>query len=111
VFLEAISTLKAPVLDKGQIVSDLGPQMSTAREQALKSFDKEASRYHSGVYDKKRLDMLKKLNAQLSVYFVGQLRNLHKHAVLKFQDYIKVSSEKELFNFEGEYLTRFYSHL
>lgn len=94
--MEAISVLKTPVLEKGQIVSDLGPQMSEARQQALKSFDKDASRYHAGVYEKKRLEMLKKLNAQLSVYFVGQLRNLHKQAILKFQDYIKVRKRKSV---------------
>jgi hypothetical protein len=85
--------LKSPVLEKGQIVSDLGPQMSAARQQALRSFDKEASRYHAAVYEKKKIDLLNKLNAQLSVYFIGQLRNLHKHAVFMFQDYIKVRSK------------------
>ncbi|KAI9286198.1 RHD3/Sey1 [Umbelopsis sp. AD052] len=99
VFLEAISALKAPVLEKGQIVSDLGSQMAAAREQALKSFDKDASRYHAGVYEKKRLEMLTKLNAQLSVYFVGQLRNLHKQAVLKFQDHVKNELKKPSYNF------------
>jgi hypothetical protein len=78
------------VLEKGQIVTDLGPQMTAARQQALRSFDKEASRYHAAVYEKKRDEMLKKLNAQLSVYFVGQLRSVHKYAVTMFQDYIKV---------------------
>jgi protein SEY1 len=91
--------LKVPVLDKGQIVHDLGPQMAEARSQALKSFDKEASRYHAGVYEKKRFDLLKKLNAQLSVYFVGQLRNLHKSAVIMFQDSIKGELKKSSYNF------------
>jgi len=99
VFTEAIANLKSPVLEKGQIVSDLGPQMSAARQQALRSFDKEASRYHAAVYEKKKIDLLNKLNAQLSVYFIGQLRNLHKQAVFMFQDYIKNELKQPSYNF------------
>ncbi|KAG2179969.1 hypothetical protein INT43_003756 [Umbelopsis isabellina] len=99
IFIDTVSVLKVPILDKGQLVQDLGPQMTEARSQALKSFDKEASRYHAGVYEKKRFDLLKKLNAQLSVYFVGQLRNLHKSAVIMFQDSIKSELKKPSYNF------------
>lgn len=97
--MDTVSVLKVPILDKGQLVHDLGPQMTEARSLALKSFDKEASRYHAGVYEKKRFDLLKKLNAQLSVYFVGQLRNLHKAAVIMFQDSIKSELKKPSYNF------------
>ena len=58
--------------------------MTALREQALQMFDKSSSRYNQTVYQKKRLDMLNKLNSQLSIYFTGQLGSLRKKAVQTF---------------------------
>lgn len=81
---------KGLILEKAQIVSDLGEKMNEIRAEAMQSFDKNASRYHRGVYEKKRVEMLAKLNTQLNIFFVGQLKNLHKKAIAMFEDNLKV---------------------
>ncbi|OBZ83027.1 Protein SEY1 [Choanephora cucurbitarum] len=84
IFREQLAPLKSPVLEKNQILPDLGEKMTALREQALQMFDKSSSRYNQTVYQKKRLDMLNKLNSQLSIYFTGQLGSLRKKAVQTF---------------------------
>lgn len=48
-------------------------------------FDKDASRYHQGVYSRKRLDLIKAIDTALSPLFMGQLKNVHKRCVAKFR--------------------------
>lgn len=73
--------------------------MLDTRQVALASFDKNASRYHQGVYQKKRLDLLGKLNTQLNVLFVAQLKNLHKKALSLFDEQLKSELKKPSYNF------------
>jgi len=47
-------------------------------------FDRDASRYHAPVYQRKRLDLLTSLHASLSPLFLGQLKNLHKSVSARF---------------------------
>lgn len=60
----------------------------------LVTFDSAASRYHAGVYSRKRLDLLAKLNTTLSPFFLTHLKNLHKSVLKDFrkaiQDGLKV---------------------
>ncbi|KAF9428533.1 Dynamin-like GTPase that mediates homotypic ER fusion [Podila epigama] len=83
VFTEKIKEFRQPI-ESGNIVEDLGPKMAEIRGTAMKSFDKDASRYHAEVYKRKRAEMLGKANAMLEAYFLGQLKNLHKKAVNMF---------------------------
>ncbi|KAI7866873.1 RHD3/Sey1 [Spinellus fusiger] len=99
IFLSHINAFKSPVLEKGQTLPDLGEQMLKIRSEALETFDKNASRYHQAVYQKKRADMLTKLNTQLNVYCVGQLKNLHKKAMAMFDESIKTELAKPSYNF------------
>ncbi|CAO3701686.1 unnamed protein product [Rhizopus stolonifer] len=94
IFSSQISPFKQPILEKGQVVEELGEKMTQYRQEALDSFDKNASRYHQGVYQKKRSDMLVKLNTQLSVLFVGQVKNLHKKAMATFNEDLKSELKK-----------------
>ena len=94
--MQRITPFKVPILEKAQTIPDLGKQMNEIRSEALQSFDKNASRYHQGVYEKKRKDMLDKLNTQLHVLFVGQLKNLHKRAITMFEENLKVKARGEL---------------
>ncbi|KAG0055466.1 Dynamin-like GTPase that mediates homotypic ER fusion [Gryganskiella cystojenkinii] len=82
-FTEKIKEFRQPI-ESGNIVEDLGPKMRDIRGVAMKSFDKDASRYHAEVYKRKRVDMLTKANTMLEAYFLGQLKNLHKKAVNMF---------------------------
>ncbi|KAG0002195.1 Dynamin-like GTPase that mediates homotypic ER fusion [Entomortierella chlamydospora] len=83
VFTEAIKVFRQPI-EAGHLVDGLGPKMKEIRDTALKSFDKDASRYHPEVYKRKRSEVLSKANSMLNSYFVGQLKNLHKKAVSQF---------------------------
>ncbi|KAF9175161.1 Dynamin-like GTPase that mediates homotypic ER fusion [Mortierella sp. AD011] len=83
VFTEAIKVFRQPI-EAGHLVDGLGPKMKEIRDTALKSFDKDASRYHPEVYKRKRNEVLSKANSMLNSYFVGQLKNLHKKAVSRF---------------------------
>ncbi|KAI9260508.1 RHD3/Sey1 [Phascolomyces articulosus] len=98
-FTERITPFKIPILEKAQTIPDLGEQMKDIRSEALESFDKNASRYHQGVYEKKRKEMLAKLNTQLNVFFVGQLKNLHKKAITMFEENLKAELKKPSYNF------------
>lgn len=73
--------------------------MKLMREEAMKTFDKSASRYNQGVYQKKRSEMLAKLNTQLGVYFVGQLNNLHKKAIISFDENLQKQLKIPGYNF------------
>ncbi|KAG0750155.1 hypothetical protein G6F23_000424 [Rhizopus arrhizus] len=82
---EAIAPFKSSILEKGEILEDLGEKMKGLHQETLQSFDRHASRYSQNIYHKKRAEMMTELNACLNVYFVGQLKNLHKKAVWIFE--------------------------
>ncbi|CAO3615002.1 unnamed protein product [Mucor fragilis] len=99
VFKEQIAPFKSPILEKSQIIPELGEKMKAMREEAMQTFDKSASRYNQGVYQKKRSEMLVKLNTQLGVYFVGQLNNLHKKAIISFDENLQKQLKVPGYNF------------
>lgn len=96
VFQESIKGFRHPI-ESGGIVEELGERMKEIRALALKTFDKDASRYHADVYKRKRSEMLTKANNMLESYYLGQLKNLHKKAVSQFsttlQQALKPSSD------------------
>ncbi|KAF9186847.1 Dynamin-like GTPase that mediates homotypic ER fusion [Haplosporangium sp. Z 767] len=94
VFQESIKEFRQPI-ESGNIVDDLGPKMNDIRGVAMKSFDKDASRYHAEVYKRKRSDMLTKANSMLEAYFLGQLKNLHKKAVTLFSTNLQQALRQE----------------
>lgn len=99
IFSEKLTPYKAPIFEKGQINNELGEIMKSSREEAINSFDKSASRYNQGVYQKKRAEMWTKLNTLLGGYFVGQLSNLHKKATLMFDENLHAQLKKPGYNF------------
>lgn len=48
-------------------------------------YDRDASRYHQGVYSRKRLDLRATIASALSPLFLGQLKNLHKSCLSAFK--------------------------
>jgi hypothetical protein len=48
-------------------------------------YDRDASRYHKGVYARKRRDLVAALDATLSPLFLGQLKNVHKSCLVAFK--------------------------
>lgn len=50
----------------------------------LARYDRDASRYHQGVYTRKRLDLHTTIISTLTPLFLGQLKNLHKACLTTF---------------------------
>lgn len=48
-------------------------------------YDRDGSRYHKGVYLRKRSDLISTIDATLSPLFLGQLKNLHKTCLVAFK--------------------------
>lgn len=75
-FHTAVQALRK-VLDAGNVHPTLGTDMASHRSAALAAFDQAASRYHQGVYSRKRADLVEKLNTALLPSVLAQLKNLH----------------------------------
>jgi len=73
-------------LGNPQILGGLGAAMRTARMKTVKNFETEASRYHKGVYARKRSELEAKIDIRLKVLFQGQLSAAHKSGVRDFSD-------------------------
>ncbi|KAF9309946.1 Dynamin-like GTPase that mediates homotypic ER fusion [Podila horticola] len=94
VFRESIKEFRHPI-ESGGIIENLGEKMREIRGLALRTFDKDASRYHSEVYKRKRAEMLTKANTMLEAYYLGQLKNLHKKAVSQFSNTLRQALKTE----------------
>ncbi|KAK4053275.1 Dynamin-like GTPase that mediates homotypic ER fusion [Microbotryomycetes sp. JL221] len=96
--VEASKSFPTPA-GPGQLVKGLGKTMAFARTAALAVFDQAASRYHSGVYQRKRAELLSKLNIALSPFFLSQLKNLHKLVLKDFRKQIQDALKVEGYDF------------
>ena len=77
---------EATRLGKPAVLPDLGGTGSRAREQCIKSFEVQASRYHKGVYTRKRSELESKIDARLKALYQGQLTAAHKAGVVAFSE-------------------------
>ncbi|SJX61495.1 related to SEY1-GTPase with a role in ER morphology [Sporisorium reilianum f. sp. reilianum] len=84
------------LIDGGSVLETLGADMALHRSTALAKFDRDASRYHQDVYRRKRVDLLDKLNGALSPFFLGQLKNLHRHVLQAFKHTVLERMRSEL---------------
>lgn len=73
--------------------------MRAWRTMALERYDRDASRYHQGVYKRKRADLIASLDGTLSPLFLGQLKNLHKTCLGSFKKDIIDGLKGEEYNF------------
>ena len=73
-------------LGNPQILGGLGAAMRTARMKTVKNFETEASRYHKGVYVRKKTELETKIDGRLKVLFQGQLSAAHKAGVRDFSE-------------------------
>lgn len=62
-------------------------------------YDRDASRYHKGVYRRKRADLVATMDATLSPLFLGQLKNLHKSCLVTFKKEMMDGLRGEGYNF------------
>jgi len=73
-------------LGKPALLAGLGSAMKNAREAVLRDFETEASRYHKGVYTRKREELSGKIDGRLKTLFQGQLGAAHKSGVNTFSE-------------------------
>lgn len=73
-------------LGKLTVLKDLGTMGKAARVKSIKAFESEASRYHKGVYTKKRMELEGKIDTRLKALYQGQLAAAHKSGVASFSD-------------------------
>ncbi|KAF5317227.1 hypothetical protein D9611_003847 [Ephemerocybe angulata] len=83
-FNEQAKSQKRPI-ESGRVVEGLGALMKNWRTQALTRYDRDASRYHKGVYTRKRGDLISVIDSTLSPLFLGQLKNAHKSCLVTFK--------------------------
>jgi protein SEY1 len=62
-------------------------------------YDRDASRYHQGVYKRKRQDLLTTIDTLLSPLFLSQLKNLHKSCLVRFKKEMQDGLKGEEYNF------------
>ncbi|KAH9948961.1 protein SEY1 [Amylocystis lapponica] len=97
-FNEQAKPQRRPI-ESGKVVEGLGGMMRNWRSTALVRYDRDASRYHQGVYKRKRVDLLSVIDSTLSPLFVGQLKNLHKTCLVTFKSEMQDGMRGEGYNF------------
>ncbi|KAJ9165261.1 hypothetical protein NKR19_g650 [Coniochaeta hoffmannii] len=73
-------------LGKTDVLPDLGATGAGAREKCIKAFETQASRYHKGVYARKRTELEGKIDTRLKALYQAQLTAAHKAGVAAFSD-------------------------
>ena len=76
---------------KPVVLGGLGAAMRTARMKILKAFETEASRYHKGVYGRKKAELEAKVDGRLKALFLGQLSAAHKSGVNEFSEAVSAA--------------------
>ena len=78
-------------LGQPEVLGGLGAAMRTARMKTVKAFETEASRYHKGVYARKKGELENKIDGRLKVLFQGQLSAAHKSGVRDFSEAVSAA--------------------
>ena len=71
---------------KPAVLKDLGNTGKASRVKSIKAFEVEASRYHKGVYARKRVELEGKIDTRLKALYHGQLSAAHKSGVASFSE-------------------------
>ncbi|KAG8526375.1 Dynamin-like GTPase that mediates homotypic ER fusion [Bacidia gigantensis] len=69
-----------------EVLGGLGVAMRTARMKTLKNFETEASRYHKGVYARKKTELEAQIDGRLKSLFQNQITASHKSGVRHFSE-------------------------
>lgn len=97
-FSAAVLALRTS-LETGKVLPGLGEAMATHRAEALAMFDRDASRYHHGVYARQRNELLSKLNVSLWPFVQTQLKNMHVHLLTQFKHAMRDGVLQPSYNF------------
>lgn len=71
---------------KPAVLKDLGNTGKASRVKSIKAFEVAASRYHKGVYARKRVELEGKIDTRLKALYHGQLSAAHKSGVASFSE-------------------------
>jgi hypothetical protein len=74
-----------------EILGGLGAAMRSARMSTFKNFEQDASRYHKGVYGRKRAELEEKLDVRLKALFQGQISSVHKTGITTFSEEVSAT--------------------
>ncbi|EFX03691.1 GTP-binding protein [Grosmannia clavigera kw1407] len=77
---------EAARLGHPKVLPDLGVTGSQSRAACLVLFETQASRYHKGVYARKRTELEGKVDGRLKALYQGQLGAAHKAGVVAFTE-------------------------
>lgn len=78
-------------MGKPSVIPELGSEMNAARINILKDFETNASRYHKGVYTRKKAELEGKVDARLKALFQKQLTAAHKSGVENFTNSVSAA--------------------
>ncbi|KAF2810893.1 root hair defective 3 GTP-binding protein [Mytilinidion resinicola] len=78
-------------LGQPTVLAGLGPAMNVARSTILKDFETNASRYHKGVYTRKRAELESKVDTRLKALFQKQLSAANKAGVEQFSSAVSAA--------------------
>lgn len=78
-------------LGASEVLGGLGAAMRSARMKTVKNFEVEASRYHKGVYTRKRGELESKIDGRLKILFQGQLAAASKSGVREFSETVSAA--------------------
>ncbi|KAI9221449.1 RHD3/Sey1 [Blastocladiella britannica] len=84
-FGKGLAPIKAQA-DSGNVVEAMGATLDAALDGALVPFDTQASRYHQGVYQRKRKELVERAQTAAAAVFAAQLRNASRRAVAIFKN-------------------------
>lgn len=97
-FTASVKPLRRPI-ETGEVVPNLGKHTVEFVQLGLRSFDREAGRYHIDVYRRKRGDVLAQMDSALEPLLLGQLKNAHKRTLATFKKRLvaalRAASDKE----------------
>jgi len=73
-------------IGKPVVLEKLGLAGSSTRIKCMKAFESQASRYHKGVYSRKRHELEGKVDTRLKALYLGQVNACHKAGVVTFSE-------------------------
>lgn len=91
--IEPLEEKQAEGVRKGKpiVLENLGASGASSRITAVKAFETEASRYHRGVYTRKRVELESKIDTRLKALYHGQLSAAHKSGVATFAEAVSAA--------------------
>lgn len=82
---------QAARLGAPEVLGGLGAAMRASRTKAVQSFETGASRYHKGVYQRKRAELESKVDSRLKALFHSQLSAAHKSGINDFSEAVSAA--------------------